>query len=154
MLTGAYIVAAASVITEILLVHGSSFIQRLYTRGLGKIPGVYFNTAGSFALSWFTGRLFGATGVTIAMAGAISTGVSMVYFKVEEFIYLKTGHATLGKAWVAFKPTLKEKGEDFWVMAQDLWKVFCWFCRVITFPVRKWRQIREWGERTKVRFSN
>jgi hypothetical protein len=78
-------IAVVSTYTEIKLVHGSAFIRRLYVQGMGGIEGVWFNTAGSFLLSYLIGILFGATGLTVLFGGIVSTGLSQAYFSAEGF---------------------------------------------------------------------
>lgn len=147
LLQMAFILAIVGVVTEVMLVHGSKTIHRLYTKGLGPIKGVYWNTIGSFALSGFQGLFFGADGLVIAMAGAMSAGISQVYFVLEEAIEKATGHTTIYKAiqhyWEEFKQnrydSIKKSCASFFQMMQDLWKVIKFVIKVITFPLWGYR---------------
>ena len=134
------IIAVISTFTEIKLVHGAKWIDTLYTKGFMGIDGVYFNTAGSFILSWVIGMLFGATGLTVMLGGALSTGMSQMWFMVEN--QLKEN----GYTWESFKEEYSQKMTDFAQLMRDFWKVIVFCIRVITFPI--------WGTRAAVLWFN
>lgn len=139
----AMILAIIGTLTEILLVHKVKFIDRLYHDGSHilwvqrwHVEGMVWNTIGSFALSFAQGKMFGATGLVIAMSGALSTGFSQVYFALENYIKAKHGFPTLlaycKDRFAAFRQATKGLGQ---VLA-DLWQVIVFAAKVITAPFR------------------
>lgn len=143
LLTIGLVIAVVSTYVEVKLIHGSSTLRRLYVHGFGRIEGVYFNTAGSFVLSYIIGVMFGATGLTVLFGGIISTGLSQMYFSSEKFFQdngwslakvkhsvTKTTHS-VGRA----KSNLMDIYHDFRQPIKDVVALFLAFLKVITFPL-------------------
>ena len=146
LLQMALILGIVGVITEVMLVHGVGWIKRLYTHGGLGIKGVVWNTIGSFLISYGQGIMFGATGLVIAMSGAISTGISQLYFTCEEAIEKAYGDETILKFLKRFvaenKVEIQSKISDGVQMLRDAWKICVFILRVITFPFRAYRSIK------------
>lgn len=141
------VIAIISTITEIMVVHGSKIIAHLYTHGLGPIKGIWFNTAGSFALSYLIGMLCQAEGVTVMLGFALSTGMSQLYFALEKWVQDNKGFATIfeyGKdRYHALRQATKGLGE----LLTNLWKVIVITLKIITAPIRA----AQW---TKTKYNN
>jgi len=118
----------------------------VYTQGLKigpwRIEGVYFNTAGSFALSYIIGLMFSAEGLTVLFGGILSTGMSQAYFSAEGFCNdqgwsFKSAGAT-GRRMVGRTRSIKARGSmiysDFRQPILDIITMMKWFVRIITFP--------------------
>ncbi len=110
-----------------------------------------WNTIGSFTLSFAQGKMFGATGLVIAMSGAISTGMSQLYFVAEKWVQDNTQHKTIYEYLMAQYNSLKERGpkiregfDNMVQLAKDLWKVIYFCLKVITFPIWGTRNVLNW----------
>jgi hypothetical protein len=141
LLTIGFVVALASTYVEIKLVQGSSAIDRLYTHGLFGIRGVWFNTAGSFLLSFLIGAMFGATGVTVLFGGMLSTGLSQGYFSSKKWMN------DVGWSWLRAKnetTTYLTDHRDEIASGIDrartniilTWQAICWVWRMLMLPFR------------------
>lgn len=134
--------AIGSAYIEIKLVHGSAMLDSLYTKGVFGIKGVYFNTAGSFFLSWFIGMLFAADGVTVFFAGMISTGISQVYFSTEGWArengwtmaQVKSNITGTIQGAKNFKQGSIKLYNDFRQPVADVVRFILIIMRIITFP--------------------
>lgn len=137
----AMVLAIIGTLTEILLVHKIKFIDHLYHDGSNlfwikkwHVEGMVWNTIGSFALSFAQGKMFGATGLVIAMSGALSTGFSQIYFAAEKYIQDNYDQDTILEWIKASTPNIKEQAANLWQLGKDLWHVIYIVLRVITFP--------------------
>jgi hypothetical protein len=135
LLTAGLIIALVSTYTEIKLVHGSQTIRSLYTKGMGKVEGIWFNTAGSFFLSYLLGAMFSADGMTVLLGAVLSTGLSQMYFSGEEF--LSGREFNLSAKVQGIKDgynTTAAIARDFKQPLLDFAKILLWTLRAITFP--------------------
>lgn len=146
LLTMGVIIALVSTFVEIKLVHGAKWLDTLYTKGMLGIDGIWFNTIGSFALSWLIGIMFGATGTTVLLGGMFSTAMSQAWFMAEN--KLKEN----GYTWETFRATYSEKIGDFVQLMRDFGKVIIFTLRVITFPIWGTRAAILWFNTTKAKF--
>jgi hypothetical protein len=94
--------------------------------------------------------MFGATGLVIAVGGALGTGLSMLYFELEKWIQKTYGYATIllflkaqSSALQARMPEIKVQIAQTWQLAKDVWGVIRFFLKLITFPFWGWR----WAKR-------
>jgi hypothetical protein len=160
LLTAALIMAIISCYTEVKLVHGSATIRKYYVEGktiwnplslvkVGPktvfIEGVWFNTAGSFLLSYIIGAMFSATGMTVMLGGAISTGLSQMWFSSEAFakdhnLSVNRMRNAIGRNTEAVKNTWN----DFRQPLVDFGKIVLWTLRIITLPFVFARRAAQW----------
>lgn len=153
LLQMAMILALIGTMTEVLLVHKVRYVDKLYTKGSNlfwisrwHVDGMVWNTVGSFALSAAQGKMFGATGLVIAMSGAISTGISQAYFSIETYVQKTYGHNTILEFLKAQAPEIKSQVANLWQLAKDVWRVVYFVLKVITFPI--------WGTRKAIAWWN
>jgi hypothetical protein len=143
LLTMALIIAGVSTYSEVKLVHASAWLRNLYVHGKGGIDGVYFNTAGSFILSWLMGVLFGASGVTVFLGGILSTGMSQAYFSAEGFVQdrgwslekAKTRSSQLQSSYRSKKAAATKVADDFRQPVKDLMSLILVIIKIIVAPV-------------------
>jgi hypothetical protein len=154
----AWILAIIGTITEVMLVHKVKYVDKAYTKGTNllwvkkwHVDGVVWNTVGSFGLSYVQGIMFGATGLVIAVGGALGTGLSMLYFELEKWIQSTYGHKTVLLYIKAQLPKIKEATAKTWQLAKDVWKVIHFCLKVITFPVWGTRAAINWWNNARIR---
>lgn len=143
LLTIGFVIAVVSTYVEVKLIHGSAALRRLYVHGIAGIEGVYFNTAGSFVLSYLIGVMFGATGLTVLFGGVISTGMSQMYFSAEGFCEengwsvakVKNSLRRTTNSISRAKSSTVELYHDFRQPIKDVFMLFLAFLKVITFPL-------------------
>lgn len=80
----------------------------------------------SLFLSWWLGKLFGMEGVTVGIAAVMSTAGGIGMYLAMEY-------------WDEHEGVCAQKWADTKMLIQDLWRVFVWFLRVITAPLRAMR---------------
>lgn len=139
----ALVLAIVGTLTEVLIVHKIKYVDKLYTKGSHlfwvkswHVDGVIWNSVGSFALSYAQGKMFGATGLVIALSGALSTGISMGYFELEKWIQKTYNVPTILAFFKIYQVQIKKTMADALQLALDVWRAFVWFLKVITFPIR------------------
>lgn len=147
----AWILAIIGTITEVLLVHKIKYVDKAYTKGTNllwvpswHVDGVVWNTVGSFGLSYVQGIMFGATGLVIAVGGALGTGLSMIYFEIEKWVQNTYGFDTIFAFLKDRLAVLKACTPQIKQALLDTWGVIYWFWRVITWPIRTRRRIKNW----------
>lgn len=149
LLTMALIIAAVSTYVEIKLVHGSDWLRQLYTRGALGIEAVYWNTAGSFFLSWIVGILFGASGTTVFIGGVVSTGLSQAFFSIEGFMgthdltleRAKIKASQLQSSYRSKKNAVDKVVDDFRQPTADLLSLILVIIKIIVSPVVAIRKV-------------
>jgi hypothetical protein len=159
----ALILALVGMATEIAIVHKIKYVDKLYTKGSNlfwvskwHVDGVVWNSIGSFLLSYVQGAMFGATGLVIALSGALSTGLSQGYFIIEKWVQNTYGFDTIYdclKAQVdvlkARMPQIKKQATDLWVLTKDVWRLMKFLLKVATFPFWGYRAAKTWYQ-TKI----
>ncbi len=159
LLQMALILAIIGTITEVLIVHNIKYVDKLYTVGSRlfwvkrwHVQGVIWNTIGSFALSYVQGIMFGATGLVIALSGALSTGISMLYFELEKWIQKTYNVPTILAYLRVYQDQIKKTMADGLQLALDVWRAFVWFLKLITLPIRLARRGHAWWSNFKSQF--
>jgi hypothetical protein len=155
LLQMALILAVMGTVTEVLLVHKIKYVDKLYHEGSNlfwyhkwHVEGMVWNTIGSFVLSYAQGKMFGATGLVIAMSGAISTGLSQIYFAAEAWVQKEYGYETIHKWIKASAPNVKSELANLWQLAKDVWHVIYIVLKVITFPFWMFRAGKQYYRNT------
>ena len=149
----AWILAVIGTVTEVMLVHKIAYVDKLYTQGSNllwvkrwHVDGVVWNTVGSFLLSYVQGIMFGASGLVIAVGGALGTGISMLYFELEKWIQKTYNYDTVLQFIKAQIPELKIQIARGVTLARDVWKFVRFILRVLTFPWWGTRAVLRWWD--------
>lgn len=127
-LTIIFITTVASIAVELIVAYKIPFWHHLAERF------IVIALAMSFGLSYIMGRGFGASGLIIFVSALCSTIIAAPCYK--------------GVAWYREAKKDGALGEDIASaiqLAKDLWTVIVFFIKVITWPVRSYRKIKEWS---------
>lgn len=150
LLSIALLIAFFSAFIEIKAVDSLKPLETLYTKGF-ILPGIWYNFAFSLALSAVMGIVFSAGGVTIMLAGVMSTGLSAFFFRTKA-IANANGYTYKGvKVNVAKVTTNLQANKAKHIQtAKDVVKMIKVIIHIFIFPITAVRAIIKWC----VQFAN
>lgn len=131
LLTIGIIIALASTFIEMGAVWAFPPLEKLYTNGLGPIPGIWFNFVFSLLLSYVLGFLFGAQGVTVFVGGVGSTMLGAMIMKAKHALNsagitwkgLKSGASNTNTWWINNKDSIIKTTQDLITTGKVLIKI-------------------------------
>ena len=150
IMQAAWAIAIASTLTEVLLVHAIPPLRKLYNAGN---VGVVANFIVSMGLSAVMGMIVQAGGTIVLIGTALSTVLSMVWFKFEDLLIKRTGKTNPLKALHVERSVINNWWEENGEVFRDLYKLIMWSLRAITYPIRKYRSVKQSINNLKTRFT-
>lgn len=139
------VLAIVSSFLELVIINIIKPLKKLYNYNPpGKPPyGMAANMIGSIMLSYFVGKGFGAEGLIAMGAGMMSTAMSVIYLKGEQLMKHRSG-TSAGDGIRQMQEGAKLWWEQYGQLLRDLWTVIVVLIKIITWPLRKYRTIRDW----------